>query len=172
MNWTAPEVMRSDWPTTVGEREMLENWLDFERSTLLLKCAGLTPDQLAHRGVPPSSLSLLGLLRHATDAERIWFRIGFRGDDMPQEYFRPDAPDAAFDEATPGSAQLDYTRLIDEWTLSRLAVKEASLDDSFTRDDVGTISLRWIYLHMIEEYARHCGHADLLREAVDGVTGY
>jgi uncharacterized damage-inducible protein DinB len=118
------------------EREMLQDWLDWHRATLLRKCAGLDATRLARRAVPPSSLSLLGLVRHMADAERGWVRQTFRGEQIPDLYYRSDAPDA----------------------------------DTFTFREK-TTSVRWMWQHLVEEYARHNGHADLLREAIDGSAG-
>jgi uncharacterized damage-inducible protein DinB len=158
-------------PFVADERTMLDSWLDWHRSTLVWKCAGLTGEQLVEQGSPPSNLSLLGLVRHMADVERSWFRSRFAGEAVTPIYLREDAPDAAFEEADPEWAEQDFARLADEQAASRRAVAGASLDDTFQHPRHGTMQLRWIYVHMIEEYARHNGHADLLREAVDGVTG-
>jgi uncharacterized damage-inducible protein DinB len=168
MTWIAPEVTRIDEPFTGPERGMLDGFLDWYRGTLLWKCAGLTGSQLAQRAVPPSDLSLLGLVRHLTAVERSWFRVRFRGEDLPAVF--PSAS-AAFASATADSAEADLAAYSAEVALARAAVAGASLDEEFTSPKWGQMSLRWIYTHMIEEYARHCGHADLLRERIDGVTG-
>jgi len=172
MDWVAPEVTRIEEPFIAGERSMLEGWLDYHRTTLLWKCASLTAEQLALRAVPPSSLSLLGLIRHNADVERSWFRRHADGDAVDYLYWRQDNPDAAFDEAAPDSAEKDYAALTLEWELARRAVARHSLDDTFITQRGNEISLRWVYNHMIEEYARHNGHADLLRERIDGRTGF
>ncbi len=172
MTWVAPEITRIEEPFIAGERSMLEGWLDFHRTTLLHKCAGLTGVQLANRAVPPSSLSLLGLIRHTADVERSWFRRHAHGEDVDYLYWREDMPDAAFEEADAALAEKDYAVLTLEWELSRRAVATHSLDDTFVTQRGNEISLRWVYVHMIEEYARHNGHADLLRERLDGSTGY
>jgi hypothetical protein len=171
MNWIAPVSVRIEEPTGYDERSMLESMLEWQRATLLGKCSGLTGTQLALRSVPPSTLSLLGLVRHLADAERAWFRRHFGGEDVPEVYRRSDAPDAAFDEADGASAAEDYQRLLDECAASRAAADGHELDDSCAHPQWTQLSLRWIYAHMIEEYARHNGHADLLREAIDGSTG-
>jgi uncharacterized damage-inducible protein DinB len=150
---------------------MLDSWLDWHRSTLVWKCAGLTGDQLVERAAPPSNLSLLGLVRHMAEVERSWFRSRFAGEAVTPIYTREDAPDAAFEETDPAWAEQDFSRLADEQAASRRAVAAADLDDTFEHPRHGVMQLRWIYVHMIEEYARHNGHADLLREAIDGVTG-
>jgi uncharacterized damage-inducible protein DinB len=171
MTWTVPEIERVDEPTVGDEEATLRGLLEWHRSTLLWKCTGLNADELTVRSVPPSTLSLSGLIRHLADAERAWFRRYFRGEQIPEVYARPDAPDAAFDEATSGEAEEDVHRLVAEWESSRLAVAGASLDDRFVHEQFGAMSLRWVYNHMIAEYARHIGHADLLRQLIDGVTG-
>ncbi|HEY3631307.1 MAG TPA: DinB family protein [Jatrophihabitantaceae bacterium] len=169
---------RIDESYAADERGTLEGILERQRATLLWKCAGLNGEQLAQRAVPPSKLSLLGLVRHLADAERAWFRRYLRGEQLPEVYRREDCPDAAFEEASAEGAEADFARLTKEWELCRKAAAGAALDDTFLHEQVGflheqvgPISLRWIYVHMIEEYARHNGHADLLRECVDGVTG-
>ena len=101
MTWIAPDVERSeDYPARRNEpeREMLRDWLEWHRATLLRKCAGLDATRLAKRAVPPSNLSLLGLVRHLSDAERGWVRQVFRGEQIPDMYYRSDAPDADFEE--------------------------------------------------------------------------
>ena len=168
MTWKAPDVERPEGPLTGPERPMLQAFLDWQRATLLYKCAGLTGEQLARRAVPPSSLSLLGLVRHMTRVERAWFRMRFAGE--PVGYPFGGDPEAPFEQADPARAAADYARLTEEIKLADAAVANASLDDTFTHDGE-VMSLRLIYLHMIEEYARHLGHADLLREQIDGATG-
>ncbi len=173
MTWTAPDQTRTDPPTVAGERAALEGWLDYHRGTLLAKCQGLTGEQLAERSVPPSSLSLLGLVRHMTDVERAWFRIRPAGEPgLSLRYETDGFPDADFDFAEPSGAEADLAAYRQECELARAAMAGRPLDDTFVDSRYGTtIDLRWVYLHMIEEYARHNGHADLLRERIDGVTG-
>ncbi len=172
MTWTAPEVARAEPPTVAGERESLESWLDYHRATLLFKCQGLTAEQLARRAVPPSSLSLLGLVRHMAEVERGWFRRGVGGQpDAGLLYCTDEAPDGDFDLAEPGGAQQDLAAFAAECVLAREAAAGKSLDGTFTRKGRSTFDVRWVYQHMIEEYARHNGHADFLRERIDGVTG-
>lgn len=169
--WVAPEVVRVDEPFVAGERAMLAAFLELQRSTFLVKCAGLSGEQLAMRSVPPSAMSLLGLLRHLTDVDRHWTRRRFRGLDLPSLYWRDDCEKAAFIEAEPASAEADYARLLAEWELSRAALEGCSPGATFEDERWGTMSLRWLYQHLIDEYARHNGHADLLRERIDGTTG-
>jgi hypothetical protein len=171
MSWTAPEIDRPFPPQAAAERATLEGHLDFHRATLLWKCAGLNGEQLARRAVPPSNLSLLGLVRHLAEAERAWFRREFRGERLTGLYSNADFPDAAFEEARAGGAEDDYGRLIEESDLARKAVATASLDEEFTHAEFGRESLRGLYNHLIEEYARHNGHADLPCQCIDGTTG-
>ncbi len=150
---------------------MLESMIEWHRSTLLRKCAGLDGAQLAAQPVPPSTLSLLALIRHLANAERAWFRRHFLGQDLPEVYARVGNPDAAFDDISPDSAQADYEHLLAEVQVCRDAAAGRALDEPCAHPDWTQWTLRWVYAHMIEEYARHNGHADLLREAIDGATG-
>ncbi len=148
---------------------MLEGYLAWERMTLLNICAGLTPDQLASRPLPTSNLSLLGLIRHLAKVERTWFRIR-AGREPIQPLYDPElGKDYDFNEIDPADAEAAVARFQDECRLADAAVADVSFDATVeVRGD--TMSLRLIYIHMIDEYARHNGHADLLREAIDGVT--
>jgi hypothetical protein len=168
VTWKAPDVERSEGPLTGPERPMLQAFLDWHRATLLYKCSGLTGEQLAERTVPPSGLSLLGLVRHMTKVERTWFRQRFAGEPV-EDLFGGDRA-ADFERGDQARAAADYARLTEEFKLADAAVAHASLDDTFVHNGE-PVSLRLIYLHMIEEYARHLGHADLLRERTDGATG-
>ncbi|MFI7585952.1 DinB family protein [Spongisporangium articulatum] len=168
-----PTVDRAEPPYVAGERAMLEAWLEFHRATLLNKCAGLTGEQLALRSVPPSSLSLLGLVRHLAEVENGWFRSVWDPSIAPL-YDDTDDVDVDLNDTDPARADEDLARYVEQLDLCRAAAATRDLDDVATRTRRGesqTISLRWVYVHMIEEYARHNGHADLLREAIDGVTG-
>jgi uncharacterized damage-inducible protein DinB len=171
VSWVAPSVDRVEEPVGYDERSMLESMIEWHRATLLRKCAGLSGTQLAAQAVPPSSLSLLGLVRHLADAERAWFRRHFLGQDLPEVFAREDSPDAAFDEASAASAEADYERLLTERALCRAAAAGRSLDEPCAHPGWSQWTLRWVYAHMIEEYARHNGHADLLRESLDGASG-
>ena len=158
-----------------GEREMLTGWLEHHRGILIWKCEDLTAEQLRRRAVPPSSLSLLGLVRHMAEVERGWFRQVFLGEDVPDLYDRSADEDADFndvDQADPAEA---FTAFEQECAASRRVVQAQSLDVLSKQVSERTgepFSLRWIVTHMIEEYARHNVHADLLRECIDGSTGY
>ncbi len=173
MTWTAPPVDRTEPPNVSSERPALQGWLDYHRQTLRWKCAGLSGEQLALRPVQSSALSLLGLVRHMAEVERSWFRIRFAGQqDLGALYCDEEFPDGDFDLTDGDRAAEDFATFAAECAAADAAAVDGSLDDTFvnTRRDE-TLDLRWIYLHMIEEYARHNGHADLLRELIDGVTG-
>jgi hypothetical protein len=172
MPCTAPDYPRRDEPFVGGERAILEGFLEWHRASLLARCSGLTGQQLAERAVPPSNLSLLGLVRHLTDVERTWFRRRFGGEQIDPVYSRPERPEAAFGEADGGQAARDLERLATEQEAARRAVAGLPLDAIFASERWGEMSLRWAYSHMIAEYAAHCGHADLLRERIDGKTGW
>jgi uncharacterized damage-inducible protein DinB len=167
MTWTAPEIESVDGSTAADERTMLAGYLAWHRNVLLSRCAGLTGKQLAERSVPPSSLSLLGLIRHMAKVERVWFRLRFAGQSIEPLHI---GKDVDFDEVDPASAADEYDRLVEECRFADETVAGASLDDTFVHNGE-VFSVRFLYLHMIQEYARHNGHADLLRERVDGVTG-
>ncbi|BAL92275.1 hypothetical protein AMIS_70550 [Actinoplanes missouriensis 431] len=168
--WTAPEAQRVDEPTTGDERAMLQGWLDWHRQTLLSKCAGLTAEQLKVASAEPSNLTLLGLVRHMTEVERSWFRQRAAAQDVPDLYSSPDNPDGDFDDVAQADAEADLAAFRAELELADAAAAGLSLDSEFTGRR-SQISVRWVYLHMIEEYARHNGHADLIRERIDGATG-
>ncbi len=172
--WTAPGADRSEPSHRTGERAALEEWLEYQRSTLLIKCAGLTGDQLAVRAVPPSTISLLGLVRHMSEVERWWLRMHVAREALDDIYCTEERPDADFDDADATRAATDLQAYVSEVAAARIAVAGADLDDvvaSRGHKPENTRNVRWIYLHMIEEYARHNGHADLVRERVDGTTG-
>jgi uncharacterized damage-inducible protein DinB len=170
-SWTAPAAHRVSEPLTGGERAMLEGWLDWHRQTLLTKCAGLTAEQLKQRSVEPSSLSLLGLVRHMAEVERGWFRIKASGEAAPALYCSDTNVDGDFDDVLDADAEADYATYLAEVEACRKVAAGLSLEDEFATKRSKAISVRWVYLHMIEEYARHNGHADLLRERIDGETG-
>jgi uncharacterized damage-inducible protein DinB len=169
MPWTAPTPAPVDGPVTGDDRAILEGYLRWQRQTLLNICAGLDADQLAQRPLAPSGLSLLGLVRHLAKVERIWLRQRAAGEAVESLYGGPGAPDD-FRDVVADDAEGALGALQQEWRLADAAVAERSLDDPVSfRDE--TWSLRMVYVHLIGEYARHNGHADLLREHLDGVTG-
>jgi uncharacterized damage-inducible protein DinB len=173
MPWTAPQVGRQPAPYVAGELPMLEAWLEFHRQTLLTKCSGLTAAQLRQRATPPSTLSLLGLVRHMAEVERGWFRRRIAGEDVGFLFSSEADPDGEFDHVDAADAEQDYATYLREIHLARQAVTGRGLDDTFFHSHRNAqLSVRWVYVHMIEEYARHNGHADLLRERIDGATGY
>jgi uncharacterized damage-inducible protein DinB len=155
------------------ERTTLEGWLDFYRATLHGKCAGLDDEQFRAASVPPSELTLLGLIQHAAEVERNWFRRVLTGEDVPPIFGPRDHPeghDGGF-EITAQSAPETAIRIWQE-EVRRARLNCAGRDlDQTSAFAGGEVSLRWIYTHMIAEYARHCGHADLIRERIDGATG-
>ncbi|MGW4772360.1 DinB family protein [Nocardia sp. NPDC004278] len=170
MTWTAPEITRTKPPLIADERTMLQSWLDLHRRTLQWKCAGLVAEQLKRRCVAPSTLSLLGLVRHLTECERGWFRIATRGASLDYLYCSDDNPDGDFDDVADADAAADLAALRAEIELADAAVADLPLEHVFSYRAT-EYNLRWVYVHMIEEYARHNGHADFLRERIDGATG-
>ncbi|XVQ15646.1 DinB family protein [Spirillospora sp. CA-255316] len=152
------------------ERATLTGFLQYQRETLAMKCAGLTAEQLRDRAVPPSDLSLLGLVRHMAEVERVWFRNVLNGENSRDRWTRENGEHADFDVETADPDEA-FEIWHQECARSRDLVDAAeSLDVTGRRRDED-FSLRWILTHMIEEYARHNGHADLLRERIDGATG-
>jgi uncharacterized damage-inducible protein DinB len=172
MSWTAPRADRDRVPPIAGERQMLEAWLDFHRQTLLTKCEGLTADQLKQRAAPPSGLSLLGLVRHMAEVERGWFRLRVNHENIDFQFSSEADLDGEFDHVETADAEHDFAAYLAEIEAARRAAAGHGLDETFFHTHRKTdMSVRWVYLHMIEEYARHNGHADLLRERIDGKTG-
>lgn len=159
-------------PRRAGEKQTLVAYLEHYRRTLELKTEGLTADQLSALAVPPSTMSLHGLVRHLAGVERWWFQQNFRGADVPMLYYTDEQPDLDFEVGAddPAEALAAWRR---ECDVSRRIVAEGDLDDVGTPvvPGGGEFSLRWLLLRMIAEYAQHCGHADLLRERIDGRTG-
>ncbi|MDQ7992113.1 MAG: DinB family protein [Propionicimonas sp.] len=168
MAWTAPEITRDEFPLDLPERAALEAFLRFHRQTVLWKVAGLTGEQLALRPVPSTTMSLLGLLRHLAEVEHHWWFRRVSGADVPHLYEREGDED--WNELDPARAAADYQQLLDVWAAVDQVAGGHGLDDTFRRRDE-TWTVRALYLHLIEEYARHNGHADLLREAIDGAVG-
>jgi uncharacterized damage-inducible protein DinB len=158
-------------PPTVGdERTLLAGFLDYHRDTLAWKCSGLTDEQLALRTVEPSSLSLLGLVRHLTEVERGWFVLTIAGQEAPPLYYSEDNRDGDFNDLDTHSPTEVYEAWQAACARSREITAAHELDFAGSRRGED-FSLRWVLIHMIEEYARHNGHADFLRERIDGATG-
>lgn len=162
-------------PKDVGtERELLLGFLEFHRSTLELKCSGLTDEQLRSASAPPSNLTLLGLVRHMTDVERYWFRRRITGEDVSPVYWTDGAADGDFENLESVEVTTVMRRWRDECTRSREIIEAVDDLEALTHNvarDPRTVSVRWVLIHMVEEYARHNGHADLIRERIDGATG-
>lgn len=152
---------------------MLRGWLRWQRATLLWKCQGLSLEQLRARSAPPSPLCLLGLLRHMAEVERSWFRRTLQGEEVGLIYSSSGDFEAAFRVPEGESWGEALGTWQEECRLADLAEEAApSLEQTGWRASAQEwVSLRWILIHMIEEYARHNGHADLLRERIDGRTG-
>ena len=155
------------------ERGMLDAWLEYHRATLALKCEGLSEQQLRQRSIPTTTLTLLGLVRHMAEVERKWFRKIVNGEDAPRIYITGEDRDADFNDLSSHEPEVVFLIWRDEIAHARELCAGRSLDDlSMEMDERQELfSLRWVVTHMIEEYARHNGHADLIREAIDGVTG-
>jgi uncharacterized damage-inducible protein DinB len=163
---------RTEPPVTGPEREMLRAFLDFHRDTLAMKCAGLSDDQLREHSSPPSALSLLGLVRHMAEVERTWFRRVINGEDLPLVWSDDGDYQAAYD-ASQASAEDAFRAWQDEVEHSRRIERAAeSLDvTGYQQRWDEHVSLRLVMYHLMHEYARHNGHADFLREAIDGTVG-
>jgi hypothetical protein len=164
---------RDALPQVGDERAVLTAVLDWHRQTLELKCSGVPPERLSDRNIPPSGLSLHGLVRHLAQVERWWFRQQFAGEDVPHLYYSHDHPNQDFDSLD-GNAAEAFAVWREECHHAReIVARTPSLDQTaIGQPDSQPISLRRILVDMITEYARHDGHADLLRERIDGATGY
>jgi uncharacterized damage-inducible protein DinB len=161
-------------PFVADERATYLALLRRQRQTLELKCDGLDAADLARRSAEPSTLSLLGLVRHMADVERGWFRVVMSDLDAPPHFRTATDQDAAFNDAAPDPDQI--ARAWETWRAEaafgdQFTVAAPNLDITGGHRDGDPVSLRWVLVHMIEEYARHLGHADLLRERIDGKAG-
>jgi uncharacterized damage-inducible protein DinB len=162
---------RTEPSFVLGERDMLEQWLEFHRVTLLIKCEGLDDEQRKRRPVATSRLSLHGLVRHMAEVERNWFqRVLLRAPDTPPIWFDPVVEDSELVPLDDADWDADLAAWHAQCNASRAAAAAHELDDTGLRRGK-PCTLRWIYVHMIEEYARHNGHADLIREMIDGSVG-
>jgi uncharacterized damage-inducible protein DinB len=168
MAWTSPEPPDDDaYPDTGAVRPIVQGYLDLNRLTLLRICAGLTAEQLVRQPLPPSTLSLLGLVRHMTKVERTWLRIRAAGEDVAPLFA---SEDEDFNDLDPLSAAQAIADLPSEWAACDAAVATLPMEHCF--DAKGQrVSLASVYIHLVEEWARHNGHADLIRQAIDGTTG-
>ncbi|GIF13667.1 DinB family protein [Actinoplanes teichomyceticus] len=172
--WARPEQDPRTNGTPVGELETIREYLSNYRRTLAMKCEDLSPEQLAARSVPPSTMSLLGLVRHMAKVEHLWFQATLRGSDMPAPFWSADRRDVDFDGATPDAAVVREAFVTWEAQVAgadRVLDGLTDLGAMVALPKGGESSVRDILIHLIEEYARHCGHADLLRECIDGRTG-
>ncbi|WP_158595461.1 DinB family protein [Galactobacter caseinivorans] len=169
------EDTRDDGPMSGSMREVLDHWLGLYRESTLIKVGGLNGEQLCERSVPPSSMSLIGVVRHLTEVEAYWVRMVLEGrEDVPDYYATQASPDGEFDDVDPATAVQEveaYQRevaqtqqILDSWTDVEALARG--------RRHGKQVNVAWILTHLIEEYARHLGHMDLLRERVDGRTGY
>ena len=164
----APADDRTEPAADADERTLLVGWLEFHRATLARKCAGLSEDLLRRCPVAPSTLSLIGLVRHMTEIERLYIRHGFAGEPIsPLLYVTDEEPDGDFDlrDDVRGSMR----SWLEHVEASRAHV--AAAPDLDARGARSPETLRWVLAKLVQEYARHNGHADLIREALDGATG-
>ncbi len=161
-------------PPRVGsERELLQAWMDYHRQTLRWKCSNLTPDQLCARSVPPSNLTLIGLARHMAEVERWWWRRVVAREDVDDLFCTPEHEDGDLDLIDPQTVAADLAALDAEIAIADRIFAAADLEALVTHPRRGTeFNVRWVAMHMVEEWARHMGHADLLRERIDGRAGH
>ncbi|WP_329062603.1 DinB family protein [Amycolatopsis sp. NBC_01480] len=159
-------------PTTAGEREMLRAFLDYHRATLAMKCDGLSDEDLRRQSMPPSTLSLLGLVRHLAEVERAWFRRVIDQEDVGLVWSAEGDFQVAYDAADSTRSEA-FAAWEAEVARAREIEERAESLDVVARNHRGgeDVSLRLVMLHLIHEYARHNGHADFLREGIDGVVG-
>lgn len=162
---------RASLPLTGDERQILTACLDWQRQTFELKCVGITTEGLSDKPIPPSELSMHGLVRHLAGVERWWFQVRFSGADVPRLYNSNEEPHQDFDDLA-GDVEQAFAVWRTECDRSREIVSNASLEQTGTLQNGEPISLRRILVDMIAEYARHNGHVDLLRERIDGATGF
>lgn len=171
MTWIAPAPPPlADGPLVGEDRPILEAFLADQRHVLLTKCAGLTAEQLAMRAAAPSNLSLLGLVRHMAKVERIWFRIRVAAEAVAPLYDAALGKDHDFEDVDPSRAEAEFATYAEECRLADAAAAGFPFEHTFELRGED-YSLRLVYVHMVAEYARHNGHADLIREMIDGATG-
>ncbi|MEI7030452.1 DinB family protein [Streptomyces pratensis] len=163
---------RSSPPLQGNERETLRAFLDYHRQTLAMKCAGLDDEALRQRSMPPSTLSLLALVRHMAEVERAWFRRVFEDGDAPMVWSQEVDFQAAYDVSASNRTEAFTAWEAEVATSRRIERQAASLDLTGHQPRWGKeVSLRMVMVHVLLEYGRHNGHADLLREGVDGAVG-
>ncbi len=159
-------------PLTGGEREMLRAFLDFHRATLAMKCDGLSDEDLRRRSMPPSTLTLLGLVRHMAEVERTWFRRVINAEDVPFVWSDEQDYQAAYDASSSTRSEAFAAWQAEVEHSRRIEQAAESLDVTGHQARWGEdVSLRLVMLHLIHDYARHNGHADFLREGIDGTVG-
>ena len=159
-------------PLRAGERETLRAFLDYHRATLAMKCDGLSDDDLRRPSMPPSTLTLLGLVRHMAEVERTWFRRVINAEDIPLRWSDDGDFQAAYDASTSSRAEAFEAWQTEVGHSRRIEQEAESLDVTGYQASWGEdVSLRLVMLHLIHEYARHNGHADFLREGIDGTVG-
>ncbi|MEV0007631.1 DinB family protein [Streptomyces sp. NPDC051840] len=159
-------------PLTGSERETLRAFLDYHRATLAMKCEGLDDDQLRQRSMDPSTLSLLGLVRHMAEVERTWFRRVFEDNDIPLVWSDRIDFQAAYDASASTRAEAFGAWQAEVEHSRRIEREAASLDVTGVQPRwEQEVSLRMVMVHVLLEYGRHNGHADFLREGVDGTVG-
>jgi uncharacterized damage-inducible protein DinB len=159
-------------PSIAGEREMLRAFLDYHRATLAMKCDGLPDEDLRRQSMPPSTLSLLGLVRHMAEVERTWFRRVINGEDIPLVWSATGDYQVAYDASGATRSEAFGAWQAEVGHSRRIERQAESLDVTGYQPSWGEdVSLRLVMLHLIHEYARHDGHADFLREGIDGTVG-
>jgi uncharacterized damage-inducible protein DinB len=169
---TVMATERTEPPSTGGEREMLRGFLDYHRETLAIKCDSLSDDELRRRSMPPSTLCLLGLVRHMAEVERQWFRRVINAEDIPLVWSADGDFQVAYDVSTATGPEAFAAWQAEVEQSRRIEREAASLDvTGYVARWGEDVSLRMVMLHLMHEYARHNGHADLLREGVDGTVG-
>ncbi|MEV0601803.1 DinB family protein [Streptomyces sp. NPDC050315] len=159
-------------PLRGGERETLRGFLDFHRATLAMKCEGLTDEELRRQSMPPSTLSLLGLVRHLAEVERTWFRDVINAEDVPLIWSDEGDRQVAYDATGATRSEAFAAWEAEVAHARRIEAAAPSLDVTGHSRLWGEVSLRLVMLHVIHEYARHNGHADFLREGIDGTVGF
>ncbi|MFE0131967.1 DinB family protein [Streptomyces sp. NPDC059037] len=167
-----PSDNRADPPSLGTERETLRGFLDYQRATLAMKCEGLGDEELRQQSMPPSTLSLLGLVRHMAEVERAWFRRPFEDNDAPMVWSQKIDFQAAYDASASTRAEAFAAWEAEVENSRRIERQADSLDLAGYQPRWGEeVSLRMVMVHVLVEYGRHNGHADFLREGVDGTVG-